>query len=822
MNQVTASSEQLADVGEAVPSSPASNSTPAWAGAALDALAAHVAILDQAGVILAVNRAWREFGRRNGLRSPGAALGVSYLSVCRAASGEEAADGRVVAEGIAQVSRGEREDFTHQYPCVCDGTARWYLLHVRRMYGAAPATLLVTHEDVTERQEAQVKLLRAQEALESRVAERTAAMAHSDELHRHIIESLPGGVIHIASTGAFLSANGEALRFLGLSIDRLTRRVIVDYAGETMHEDGRPCPVEDYPASKCLKTGKAQPPQTIGVRRGDGSIAWAVFTAVPVACPVFHGRIGTVVTFLNITERKRAEEVLREARAELERRVLERTAELGRINEVLRQQIEERTRADAALRESEARFRQIAENITEVVWIVDTQAGGILYINPAYESVWGQSCERLYANPRSFLDSVLPEDVPIALEGLAHQPIEPYDNVYRIRGSDGQVKWIRSRSTPIRDAAGHVYRVTGIAEDITDLKRAEAELARLASIVESSDDSIVGMSLEGKVLSWNSGAQELYGYSVAEVVGQDVDMLMHPEQREKLGALLERVGKGERVESFEAVRVRKDCTSLHVSLTLSSVKDSDGNVIGASAIERDITERRRLEQQVLRIGERERRRIGQDLHDGLGQDLTGIAFLGKSLQHRLETKAASGAGVSPDEAVEARQIADLVQQAIGQTRALARGLHPVEQSAGGLSAALLELAHRVEAVYRIRCRYDSPQSVAITDDETATHLYRIAQEAVNNAVKYSRAKSMRISFACSGDHISLTVADDGIGIPEQAQGNTGLGLGIMRYRAKMINGSLGIHRAAEGGTVVTCDVDCGCSTTPACSEEDLV
>jgi PAS domain S-box-containing protein len=412
--------------------------------------------------------------------------------------------------------------------------------------------------------------------------------------------------------------------------------------------------VEDYPAIKCLATGQPQPAETIGVRRPDGQIVWAVFTAVPVDCPVHPGRSGALLTFLDITQRKRAEdalrrseEALRQAHERLEQRVAARTAELAQMNQVLREQIAERNRADTALRESEERFRQMAEHVREVVWIVDADTRTMLYVSPTYEQIWGRSRQSLYNDSRSFLQSVLPEDVALAMESLEHQRYEPYDVVYRMRDGEGRLRWIRSRTTPIRDEGGHVRRITGIAEDITDLKLAEQELARLASIVESSNDAIIGKSLDCRILTWNSGAERIYGYTAAEAVGRDCSILLPTENRDAISALLRRGASGERIESFETMRMRKDGTRFHVSLTISSVKDSAGNIIGASGIERDITERKRLEQEVLQISERERRRIGQDLHDGLGQHLTGIGFMSKSLQQRLAAKAAADKPATP-------------------------------------------------------------------------------------------------------------------------------------------------------------------------------
>jgi PAS domain S-box-containing protein len=658
------------------------------------------------------------------------------------------------------------------------------------------------------------------EQLEQRVAERTAALARSEELHRRIIESLPGGVIQVDSDGSFISANAEALKFFGISLEQLKESSIRDSSGQTIQEDGTPGRVEEYPATRCLATGQPQPPMTIGVRRRDGAIVWAVYTAVPFPCPVHRGRTGAVVTFLNITQRKRAEdalrrsdEALRQAHEQLEQRVIERTGELARINQMLRDQIAERNRAGAALRESEERFRQMAENVGEVVWILDAETRKVLYISPAYEAIWGRSCQSMYEAGDSFLEAVVPEDKEAARHCLERRFHEPFDSVYRIRGRDGEIRWVRSRSAPIRDATGKIRRITGIAEDITDLKRAEAELSRLASIVESCDDAIIGKSLDGTILSWNSGAQRIYGYAAGEILGQSCEVLVPSEDRGTIAPLLQRVGRGERIESFETTRLRKDGTLFYVSLTLSSVRDSAGNIIGASEIERDITERKRLEQEVLQTSEQERRRIGQDLHDGLGQHLTGIAFLSKSLQQRLASKAA-------DESAEAGHIADLVQQAIMQTRTLARGLHPVEATAGGLMAALQEFAARIEAFFRLECAFDCDQPVLVPDNVVATHLYRIAQEAVNNAIKHAQTHRIGIRLRCEGDRIQLTVEDDGVGIPENAA-PAGLGLRIMRYRAKMLGGTLTIGPDPEGGTVVACSVPASGTHCGLASEENF-
>ena len=279
---------------------------------------------------------------------------------------------------------------------------------------------------------------------------------------------------------------------------------------------------------------------------------------------------------------------------------------------MLREQIAERNRADAKLRESEERFREMAENIGEVIWVVDAIAHRVLYVSPAYESLWGRSSQRLYDDAGTFLEAVYPADLPIAMACMERQMVEPFDAVYRVLGKKGEMRWVRNRSTPIRDETGTIRRITGITEDITDIKKAEAELMRLASIVESSDDAIIGKTLDGHIVSWNAAAARIYGYAAVEVMCRHCSILLPPEDHHLIPPLLARLARGERIDPFEAIRVRKDGSRFHVALTLSSVRDSAGNIIGASEIERDITERKRLEDEVLQISERERRRIGQD------------------------------------------------------------------------------------------------------------------------------------------------------------------------------------------------------------------
>lgn len=473
-------------------------------------------------------------------------------------------------------------------------------------------------------------------------------------------------------------------------------------------------------------------------------------------------------------------------------------------------------------------------------------------------------------------------------------------------------------------------RSGGRSIDASKHVSSSADKSRLAAIVESSNDAIISYTKKGIIDSWNQGAERLYGYSAREAIGKSVTMIIPSHQAGEEAKILQKVRRGEGVDHYETQRLAKDGSLVDIALTVSTIKDAHGALVGVSAVGHDIAnrkraeserarlvrelservkeltamysvahlaqvedkstlalieeitsllppacqypevaaarvqlgevefktpnfrssrwsqkaeftatdgrkgmvevvylaerpnaaedpfqveerklingvaealrgywERKRLEAEILEISDREQRRIGQDLHDGLTQHLRGIVYLHHVLHERLVQK-------SLPEATDSARITQLLDQAVDQARSLARGLFPVELAATGLMHALRALAVTVNGIYGVSCRFVCAKPVLIHDNPTAIHLYRIAQEAVQNAIRHGKAARVVIELSATNDAVVLCVQDNGQGFPQVLPEMRGLGLEIMKYRARTIGGQLNHKPDARKGTVLTC------------------
>jgi PAS domain S-box-containing protein len=321
---------------------------------------------------------------------------------------------------------------------------------------------------------------------------------------------------------------------------------------------------------------------------------------------------------------------------------------------------------------------------------------------------------------------------------------------------------------------------------------------RLRAILETAVEGIITIDERGLIESFNRAAERIFGYPAKEVIGRNVSLLMPSPHREQhdahLGNYL-RTGHAKIIGiGREIVARRKNGTVFPMDLSVSEVRLADRRLF--TGFIRDITERKRLEKEILDISEREQRRIGQDLHDGLCQHLAGIELMSQVLEHKLARRSKAAA-------VRAGDIAKNVREAIRHTRLLARGLSPVTLESEGLMSALQELALNTQDIFGVACKLDCDPPVPMSDYAAATHLFRLAQEAVSNAIKHGRAKRILIQLKVERGQVILRVIDNGAGFPARITKSKGMGLQIMQSRVGMIGGTLSIERNGGGGTNVT-------------------
>ena len=636
-----------------------------------------------------------------------------------------------------------------------------------------------------------------------------------------------------------------------------------------------------------------------------------------------------------------------------ESRDLERTVQ--QRTERLQREVEEHKETSGMLLEAGQLFKQLTTNITDVFWVTDPLKREVEFVSPAFERVWGRSCGALYRAPSEWLEGIHHEDRERVTRGMLNRQIHgEYDEEYRVQRTDGAVRWVHDRAFPVKDENGAVYRVVGIAEDVTERKRAEQllqaerdigtalsstsdlkfaldRLLEIAMQLEGIDcggvyllDNRTGalnleahcglsgafhrrvshyqadavetrLALRGKstyvrhdqiprnleVLWGSEGLQALavvpvqhkgavlgmltlgsYGQTeipprtrvglemiASQVAGAiariraetaqrrseahvrtvvnsapiallafDASGVITFEDGQALAAMGAKPGEhvGQLAEEVyrdfplmlqnvrRALKGEEFSSTLEYASTVfecryAPLQESDGAPAGFIAVAHDVTERSRLQREILEISDREQARIGQDVHDGLCQQLIGMGFALNSLEQSLASQE------RPQPAAAAAKIGKLLDDAIDEARRVCRGLYPVRLSTQGLQSALEEMAVGASERYGVRCVCEPGADVPDCDIATATHLYRIAQEAVNNALKHSEGRNISIRLSRCDAGTVLEVKDDGKGIDvaKRPSGKAGMGLHIMEYRARLIGGTVSLHSDGTG-TLVSC------------------
>ena len=447
------------------------------------------------------------------------------------------------------------------------------------------------------------------------------------------------------------------------------------------------------------------------------------------------------------------------------------------------------------LSENEARYKSLVENTADWMWEMNLE-GRHTYSNSKVENILGYSADEF---AELSLDQLIHaedlNDVAARLPSLVAEKRGWKGWVVRFRHKDGSYRHLESSAHPILDAKGAVRGFRGVDRDITDRKQAEHALqaseARLRALLGAVPDIIFRMSRDGQYLDFHASDETLLAFPSQQIIGHHLADMFEPNMsREALNHIA------------TALDTQQPQRWEHQLVVRGKVHDFEARLVPSGPDEvivmvRDITERTQLEREVVSIEERERIRIGRDLHDGLGQELTGISLGLQTLSQKLSREE------SPHlEAV--RSLTNMVQKSISDTKRIARLLSPGFSESIGLSAALRALAGEINRHTGVRCRAHCSSNNDIRDSATGIHVYRIAQECINNALKHSGAGSIDLNFRRDEDSFILEVLDDGVGIPRERGRAEGMGLKSMRYRARMLHGRLEVTPRKEGGTRVLC------------------
>jgi PAS domain S-box-containing protein len=380
---------------------------------------------------------------------------------------------------------------------------------------------------------------------------------------------------------------------------------------------------------------------------------------------------------------------------------------------------------------------------------------------------------------------------------------ERIDHFETIRQTkDGRRIPILLTVSPVTDERGNVIGASKVARDITTRQQRDELRERLAAIVQSSDDAIVGKTLDGVITSWNEGAERLFGYTAAEALGQSIALIIPEDRWVEEEGVLSRLRRGERIDHFETIRQTKDGRRVPMSLSVSPIRDDHGRIIGASKVARDISDRLERERahlltRLVVAQEDERRRMARELHDELGQQMTAL---------RLTLETLKAAAIDRrDLQAQIEMLQEMARQLDEDVAFRVRGLRSTVLETRGLAAALREYVRNWSQHFSLPLRLHTNVS---GDDrlppEVEGTMYRVVQESLNNVLKHARAARVDVALERHADHVSLIIEDDGVGFdpPNAPSGTQGLGLVGMRERAALIGADLQVESAAGRGTTV--------------------
>jgi PAS domain S-box-containing protein len=482
--------------------------------------------------------------------------------------------------------------------------------------------------------------------------------------------------------------------------------------------------------------------------------------------------------------------------------------------------ITERIEAEDALRESEEKFRQLAENIGEVFWMTTPTMDEVLYVSPAYESVWGRSLESVRQRPQSFLDAIHSEDRERVVGILEGQRQQRSEVEYRIVRPDGSVRWIRDRGFPVKDASGKVYRIAGVAEDITERKQVEMALQKNEQLL--SETQVLGRTgswehnlVTGEIVNTEENLRLFFGDDRSKGARfEDFTEVVHQDDREYVSARHAQLLAEGGPRDIEYRVVWPDGT-VHVLFGRATVvRDAAGRALRVYGTNVDITERKRAEnalrdsgvqlqalsRRLVELQESERKELARELHDRVGQSLTALKINLDILQSAPDSRGTEIRARVDDSVALLESTMDAIENVMSELR-------PPMLDDHGLAAALdwhsRNFSKRTGIVVAVRVG----ESALRPAPQIEIAFFRIAQEALNNVAKHARAHHVEIALDYANGECVMSIRDDGIGFDgvqdPSDKPKPRLGMVTMRERAQAVGGRFEVRALPGRGTQLT-------------------
>lgn len=634
-----------------------------------------------------------------------------------------------------------------------------------------------------------------------------------------IVDSSSDAIIGKTISGVVTDWNHAAERLFGYTAEEMIGQSVFH-----LYPSNREAEFKD--AVDRIRAGEQVPPFETRRICKNGKLIDVLVTVSPVLDEASH-LVGLSAISRDITQRKREQAKLQALNDTLEQRVVERTAALGLLHDVAEATNDAETIADAyhyTLRRvcqfngwryghvfvpnHNEKNLVVAETWVEPGYphqdkIANAYKNKVIPVAkglPGRVFVTGEAerSNNMHEDP-VLRELDLVEDLDI--HEVIAVPITMGDQVAAVMEfcSDKPPHHDEQLFDTMTSIGMQLGRVAERKQGAAELRRSEEKL-RLA-LEGITDYAIFTLDAVGNVATWNSGAEHLFGYAPADVIGQPFGHFFSTRhiKQARPQTLLKQVESEGRAE-FESWQRRKNGGRFLAHTIMTVLRDEDSESLGFVLVWRDITEKKQLERSMAESTNVERQQLGRELNDVLGQQLTGISLLTKTLERKLVSSNAP-------EAEDARELARLIGESHSYVRKLIKGVRPVEGDTGGLMSAFTVLAEHIKRTTGIDCALECEQPVFIEDNNIATQLYYIGQEAVENAVRHANPTMIRIGLRSGKDRITLHIRDNGSGIYENEDDQSrGMGLRIMRYRAGLLNARLEIQRAETGGTLLTCSV----------------